>query len=745
MSQYNSLKATIDANVKQNGVQAITGQILNAVLNAMVNTLGAGYQFAGVATTATNPGSPDARVFYIANGKGTYTNFGGLQVTEDDVVVLYWDSSWHKVSTGIASQAKLSELEEAVYYNDTDEEVISVVKSDTTTGGYEKKSVGDTIAFNTSTGYVHYERPVSKGERVKVRTYQSTSTSYYFFAYVTDADGIILSAYLPMQSVAGYYEGEFEITEDNAAKLFVQCSYASGRTITITKTIVGDSVKNVVSDLKEKTSNIEDSLEDTEARIDGVDDVLYGSLEPESIVLDENYSTTVKGGKHYAISLESGVDYTLRVYDVVNIPDGYQYFFLVSVMKSDTTTGIVKTLLTTKADKSVTFTLTEDEARDGIYIRCYNAKAGEVSYNLEIKKPAIGKKGLVEEVDDLKATISGNTQFQEQILDARKKIEEKVESGHNCLVFGFLSDSHGTFYQMKEPLDCLQSIGNVFPKMPIFHGGDIVWSTQYPNEEGLFVSALMTERTKLLNANENIYFAKGNHEAKRKIEGDDTSAISDENFYQIAQYYAYPLGSPIFGTKSNGDHIGCWYIDYPESKIRVIAINSYETYNDNGEYKNQGMSMNKSQVDWIYDTLRDVASKTEDWGVIFVAHESSTAYTSSNNITSEIKLIEMFIDKTSWTSADGTKTYTFADLTNGHLVAFIHGHRHKDDIGIDTSKGHSASYNSQIVGVVNGGKNAGGNFGIDIFCCDTTSRELTEYRVGSALRNGVTENVLVTY
>jgi len=114
MSNYNSLKTTINANVQQNGRQEITGQILNSVLNAMVNTLGAGYQFAGVATTATNPGSPDAKVFYIANGKGTYTNFGGISVTEDDVVVLYWDSSWHKVSTGIASQAKLSELESEV-------------------------------------------------------------------------------------------------------------------------------------------------------------------------------------------------------------------------------------------------------------------------------------------------------------------------------------------------------------------------------------------------------------------------------------------------------------------------------------------------------------------------------------------------------------------------------------------------------------------------------------------------------
>ena len=110
MSNYNNLKTTIDANIKQNGNQEITGPILNSVLNQMVTTLGAGYQFAGIATIATNPGSPDAKVFYIANGKGTYEKFGGINVTEDDVVVLYWDSSWHKVSTGIASNDKLTEL-----------------------------------------------------------------------------------------------------------------------------------------------------------------------------------------------------------------------------------------------------------------------------------------------------------------------------------------------------------------------------------------------------------------------------------------------------------------------------------------------------------------------------------------------------------------------------------------------------------------------------------------------------------
>lgn len=112
MSNYTSLKSSINANIKQNGNQEITGQILNSVLNQMVTTLGAGYQFAGVATLdpATDPGTPDAKVFYIANGKGIYTNFGGIDVTEDEVVILYLDSAWHKVSTGIALKSEIPDI-----------------------------------------------------------------------------------------------------------------------------------------------------------------------------------------------------------------------------------------------------------------------------------------------------------------------------------------------------------------------------------------------------------------------------------------------------------------------------------------------------------------------------------------------------------------------------------------------------------------------------------------------------------
>ena len=96
MSNYNSLKATIDANIKQNGNQEITGQILNSVLNQMVTTLGSGYMFAGTANLTTNPGTPDAKLFYIPVEPGIYTNFNSLTVEYREVCLFYFDGQWRK-------------------------------------------------------------------------------------------------------------------------------------------------------------------------------------------------------------------------------------------------------------------------------------------------------------------------------------------------------------------------------------------------------------------------------------------------------------------------------------------------------------------------------------------------------------------------------------------------------------------------------------------------------------------------
>ena len=94
MANYAVLKSAIQSVIKQNGNNEITGSILQQTLISVVNSFGSGYQFIGIATPATNPGTPDQKVFYIGS-PGTYPNFGPAVIPDGNVGVFYYDSNWH--------------------------------------------------------------------------------------------------------------------------------------------------------------------------------------------------------------------------------------------------------------------------------------------------------------------------------------------------------------------------------------------------------------------------------------------------------------------------------------------------------------------------------------------------------------------------------------------------------------------------------------------------------------------------
>ncbi len=119
MANYQLLKADIDKKVYQNGKQEITGANLNSVLNAMVASLGVGYQFMGMATP-TNPGTAqtaDYKCFYLATTPGTYTNLGGLVVADGEVAILKWDAAWTKEVTGAATADQVNQLSQGINHN----------------------------------------------------------------------------------------------------------------------------------------------------------------------------------------------------------------------------------------------------------------------------------------------------------------------------------------------------------------------------------------------------------------------------------------------------------------------------------------------------------------------------------------------------------------------------------------------------------------------------------------------------
>ena len=116
MANYASLKAAIQQVVKTNGNNEITGALLQQSLLAMIDSIGAGFQFMGVATPSTTPGTPDYNVAYIG-GPGTYANFGNHIVPDGYLGVFKYNGSWtfETVQVGKNYEDAIGELKNALH------------------------------------------------------------------------------------------------------------------------------------------------------------------------------------------------------------------------------------------------------------------------------------------------------------------------------------------------------------------------------------------------------------------------------------------------------------------------------------------------------------------------------------------------------------------------------------------------------------------------------------------------------
>lgn len=154
--EYNVLKQSIAAVVKANGNEEITGDLLQQVLIAMVDVLGAGYQFAGLAVPTTNPGTPDAKMFYIATQAGTYSNFGSPApvLNGEQVAILRFSTSWTAVVLDIPTKAyltnalsgKVDKVEgKGLSANDLTNELVTLIN-----GAFQKANITDELGTDAT-------------------------------------------------------------------------------------------------------------------------------------------------------------------------------------------------------------------------------------------------------------------------------------------------------------------------------------------------------------------------------------------------------------------------------------------------------------------------------------------------------------------------------------------------------------------------------------------------------------------
>lgn len=186
MGNYEQLKASIAAVIKANGMQKITGDVLQETLLSLVSNIGYNATFAGMATPDTNPGTSDQNIFYLAAQPGLYSNFGGVELTDQVLIFTNKNGIWVKNESGIATSGKVTKLENKIegLSIKASEYVIGYWLGDnppkaTSTDGYLRCNVPYQIDANTNDVISMYN---TQGKKVRISDYKLTIK-------LTDANG----------------------------------------------------------------------------------------------------------------------------------------------------------------------------------------------------------------------------------------------------------------------------------------------------------------------------------------------------------------------------------------------------------------------------------------------------------------------------------------------------------------------------------------------------------------------------
>ena len=293
MADYTILKAAIQDVIKTNGNNEITGIILQDVLKTMINSLGVGYQFVGIATPETNPGTPDQRVFWLASTPGDYPNFGGFTVMDGEVAIFRWDTGWHKDFTGAASEEEMIRRTSIIE---------TVDFSQFTRKNYLIQSGG---TWGTATSYKHYMIPIANGRDFII--FKANATYTGVFAFLTSGTASPGDAAAFASPTTGRFDvpaGQTFIAPIPATATYLYV-YAGdsreGTDVSLPVSLVmGSSVKDSVAALGEEVEDIKD-------------DITVGMPVDFSQLTRKNYLIqsggtwgTATSYKHYIIPVEPG-------------------------------------------------------------------------------------------------------------------------------------------------------------------------------------------------------------------------------------------------------------------------------------------------------------------------------------------------------------------------------------------------------------------------------------------------------
>ncbi len=745
MANYNILKAAIVSAIKQNGNNEITGNLLQQQLLAMVNSLGAGYQFAGVATPTTNPGTPDFNVFYFA-GPGTYQYFDGVTIPEQNIGLLSYNGAWN-VSTiqtmPFSAETILNDIvqlydgetpiyprtrAEAVFFDDDTEKTLD-----------QKMAEIDVDGINQQIEEINYELEHESGPNYV------NDSKIYSNGNVVANEGTIASdfiPYVPGSSVLWVYGGAMNqayICFYDENKSYISEAYWPGGSGTQRSVTASDIQRYAPNAKYLRASFLADypgalisldgatvwvpssggrggiipALEALEQKVEEIDiDAVNAEIQELDAELNNSEPNYLSDSKIYSngnVVANEGTIASDFIPYVENSSIIYKTGGAISfgyLCCYDENKAFISGAYWSAGSREKTITAAEIQqyAPNCKYIRAsFWADSPDASIIMgETVWVPIEATGLKQRVETLEKQVKNVEEQVDSIPPAMSSIAAKVglqysKKLHNYFCFIHLSDIHSDAVRMqrmidfanryKDRVDCIISTGDFEADYGDAGGFNSTYVATLPSCDVLHFPVI------------------GNHDV-----GNETS-LSAEAPVQTAARMITPYMSQL-GATQGGTNAGYYYRDFSEYKVRLIALNEYEmpripnTQNTQLKYNIWRRYLSQAQTNWLIQTLMSLQS---GWTVVIAMHQPIDLFAkydnefkgtvpyaqgdsrdSQNGMLQEI--IDAFIGRTTL-----NKSFPVADAVSsevptvvvdanfstaqGVFSCYINGHTHNDGTG----------------------------------------------------------------
>ena len=697
MSNYNSLKSTIDANVKQNGRQEITGQILNSVLNQMVTSLGAGYMYVGVASPSTSPGTPDSKVFYVAATPGTYANFGGLSLSDGEVAILKWDSSWHKDLTGIATESQIASLRQSLTGIDKEiGERTSAIVSTTDLQGTSISSLqgyiaGNTTIRSTTSNYWMYLYRIPKYSYVTLTRRSAPADTFVLAGKMDDASNFVVGGSIQETLMVGSDTGTREFFFEKESYLVILSNATSENRYV-------NAFLSLTQKVEEKLNSVAAQLT---AEIAGLTNRVDFLEEGKNLVTNLDFirafinnSGVISATTTRLLSKRISGDDGVLTISTKNAASNLKVIW-VRIVSGQTAPQAISNWLTTKV-VNVSF------------LRGYD-------YYIEIAKTddsAITTDDIanISIYYDNGAILACNKNTIANFANVKRPFHRYSSSGtyKDCLTLGYFSDVHSDTDNIRR----IAEFCDKFLLDDILQTGDLIASSL---SQGV-PSNWATLGKKILGV-------IGNHDAQNNEGGSWVTQPQLMSYNTIIAPFVADWGvTQPDGASANG--FCYWYKDYADQKIRLIALDC--------------MHWDSTQLSWFTSVLS--SARSSNYSVVIAVHylpfamqHTDTAF-DSVDFTPTSSVGDFFASPE---IADAVASFMAA---GGEFICYLTGHVHIDLFGVGV-----APYQDQLcISIATASaQNSATTYGdtarvigtksqdcLNILGFDTTSKTIKIYRIG---------------